>query len=230
MRIFKTLSEAYREVERELKHNGLVYQTETVQDKSVGENDEFKTKELQNYGFTVLEVKPANLEEFIGQMKLNSRWIGLEFVERVSNQSENPGSAYKERGVWNEFLHNGKFSYTYSERIGNQVDKVIELLRTFPSSRQGLINIYDKNLDHDNRGGIARVPCSLHYHVMIRNGQVDLTYVMRSCDFGEHFMYDMVLACLLQNFIAERLKLPTGHFGYFTHSLHTFYKDNKEIF
>lgn len=240
MRIFRNFVEAYHEVEREIKHNGLLYQTQTVQDKNVDDTDEFITKELIGYSFLV---KKPNVDEFIQYLNLNTDWIKQEFIERTDGKRANPGEAYKLREVWNEFLHNGYFSYTYGGRIAQQVNDVIKLFKKVPFSRHGLINIYDKCVDNewDRRLGKKRVPCSMYY--MLFNREVNsirsdtqkqlethMIYNIRSNDFSSHFPYDLVLARLLQEYIAHELGTESGDFIYQSGSLHCFKKDNKEIF
>lgn len=228
MRIFKDFNEAHDEVERELKHNGVVYQTETVQDKDVKDNDEYATKELSGYTFTV---RNPDWISYVAKHRLNNKWIYKEFEERIGRRKLNPGEAYKYREeVWSEFIHDGKFSYTYSERIGNQVEDVVALLAKLPSSRHGIINIYDPSIDNQRREGKIRVPCTMYYMVTIKNEKVQMLYNIRSNDFNTHFSYDLVLARMLQEYIAIQLEIPVGDFIYQSGSLHAFYKDNKEIF
>jgi thymidylate synthase len=231
VRIFKNLIEAYYELERELKHNGTVYQTQTVQDKHVENNKEFLTKELLGYTFLV---RDPDIEGFVDNLKLDHEWINQEFKERIGLMKVNPGEAYKLREVWDEFLHDGRFAYTYSERIGNQVEDVITLLNEQRYSRHGIINIYDPTIDNKRRVGNIRVPCSMYYNVMIRpdggEDKVHMIYNIRSNDFSAHFPYDLVLARLLQEYIASNLNLKPGDFIYQSNSFHCFYKDSKEIF
>lgn len=234
MRIFKTFSEAYHEIERELKHNGITYQSETVQDKHVGFSSDFMTKELTGYTFTV---KDPSLNEFALELKLDQDWLDAEFRERISGLRLNPGKAYKLREVWDEFVHGGFFSYTYSGRIGRQIRDVIKLLKKNPMSRHGLINIYWPNVDNqwNRRLGMKRVPCSMYYLVYNRpdiDGIVHthMIYNIRSNDFVTHFPYDIILARMLQEHIATCLGTVVGDFIYQSGSLHVFYKDNAEIF
>lgn len=228
MRIFKDFIEADKEVERELFHNGLIYQTQTWQNKDVSGDDNFKTKELLGYTFMV---KDPNILEYIKFKGLNSNWIGQEFLERISKGKVNPGEAWKEReDVWNQFLVDGKFDYSYSERIGSQVEDVINLLKEIPASRHGIISIYDPAIDGKRRDGKHRVPCSIYYLLTIREGKVQMLYNIRSNDFITHFPYDITLARMLQDFVAKMLGLPAGDFIYQSGSLHAFKKDNNEIF
>lgn len=205
-----------------------MYQTQTVQDKEVASNEDFKTKELLGYSFLV---KDPETFRFVDELELNLDWLTKEFKERVSGDAVNPGTAWMVRKeIWQEFIHDGAFSYTYSQRIGNQVVQVVDLLSRIPTSRHGIINIYDPSIDNKRREGTTRVPCTMYYIVFVRDGSLHMIYNIRSNDFNTHFPYDLVLARMLQNYIAKKLNRLSGDFIYQSGSLHAFYKDNKEIF
>lgn len=232
MRIFKDLYEMQSELEREIKHNGLIVQVETVQDKDVRKNDAYKTKELLGYSFLVKDT--SNRDKWIIDNKCNLDWCKEEFNDRTSVHLINPGIAWKlRRKIWQEFIHNDKFSYTYNERLRTQLNETIDLLNENPNSRQAIITIYDQHEDKVNRGGLKRIPCSMYYQIFIREGKLNLIYNIRSNDFVNHFPYDIWLAAELQKYIADRNKYVAGKVGdliYFCGSLHVFYQDKKEIF
>lgn len=228
MRIFKTLTEMSNEVEREILHNGLIRQSSTVQDKDVGNKDEYLMKELVGYSFMVAETQDK--DKWLEAQGGNLAWAKADFQERIDERGINPGEAYKLRNVWEEFVHDGKFAYTYSERIGYQVADVIKLIEDKENTRQAIIQIYDKNIDNERRGGTMRIPCSMFYQFIPRDGKLDVIYTMRSCDFGEHFKYDIWHAAMLQEVIAGFTDMKVGDLIYFAGSLHMFKKDKKEIF
>ncbi len=231
MRIFKDFIEADKELYRELSHNGVVYQTQTVQDKQVADDDGFLTKELIGYSFLV---RQPDWKAYTEYKKLNDAWIADEFTERISGLKLNPGEAYKHREVWNEFLHDGKFAYTYSERIGTQVQEVIDLLTKTRYSRHGIINIYNPDIDGQRREGTVRVPCTMHYLFLVRKeglfDRMHMIYNIRSNDYSTHFPYDLVLARMLQEYVASAVGVEVGDFIYQGGSMHIFKKDNIEVF
>lgn len=229
MRIFANLEEAYNEIERELKHNGLKSQSSTVQDKHVEDDANYQMKELIGYSYSIKDT--SDRDKWLKDRGCSLQWAKADFLERVTNKPGNPGTAYKYRGdIWNEFLHDGTFSYTYGERLDGKISSVVKLLSENENSRQGVIPIYDSNIDDERRGGIMRVPCSMYYHFIARNGKLDVIYNMRSCDFNTHLPYDLWHAAELRDFIASKLGLQPGELIHQVSSLHAFYKDNKEIF
>lgn len=247
MRIYQNPFEAMRETERELFEMGIEVHPETMQDKVVKDDPDYNTLEIRGYAFKVidwaLEMELfTRILDYFYRDKVHDimAYILTEFRERTSGQSSNPGRSYLSRkDVWDEFLHDGKFAYTYSERIAPQLMAVLEELKKNPETRQGIINLHsnicptqaelvDPSYDLRNIGGAGRIPCSLYYQLMIREGKLDLIYGMRSCDFLVHFPVDICLALLTQDWFADKLNLKTGAFTWFCGSLHAYHKDLKK--
>jgi len=182
--------------------------------------------ELQNYIYTVTQ---PNLRD----LSPNQPWADLEFTERIyGGGHDNPGHAWKSRAdVWRQFLQeNGKFSYTYDERMFFQLVPIIKELRENPDSRQLFMGIWDPYTDVNRLGGVARVPCTLGYLFQVREGQLHMTYMMRSSDFSTHFQNDVYLAFMLQMYVASKINIPVGRFTHYMGSLHLFRKDAHGIF
>lgn len=230
MRIFSSIVEAVKEVERDLVEMGISVHPESMQDLKVADNPDFETKELNGYSYCISPEGDYDLVEAVNHMDLNAEYIGTEMNDRLSNKAVNPGRSYLTRsGVWEKFLHNGKFSYTYSERMFGIVDKAIEELRVRPNSRQVIIPIYHPS-DSSNWGGKKRIPCSMYYQAMIRpsstGDKLNLIYTMRSCDYYTHYGYDVLMAIELMCYMAEELEFVTpGKFTHFIGSLHAYKKD-----
>ena len=51
MRIFMNFNEAKEEIKRDLAEMGIVVKPKTMQDKIIEGNEDYETKELQNYSF-----------------------------------------------------------------------------------------------------------------------------------------------------------------------------------
>lgn len=260
MRIFQNPFEAIREVERELWEMGIEVPSNTMQDKVVKGDKDYYTKEMRGYSFMINRWKWDELVvQKILQYLFPSEWenvlayIDKEFADRVDTAS-NPGKSYLcRRELWEEFLHDGRFAYTYSERIAPQLEVILEELRNNPETRQAVINIHSNicpelhgqvkynhnghtvnlvnvSADIENRGGGGRVPCSMYYQFMRRGGALDMIYTMRSCDFLQHFSVDILLALKMQNWVAKAsgIKDSVGQFTYFVGSIHAYYKNLKE--
>lgn len=203
---------------------GIRVHTRTVQDLDISGKTEYDSFELQNYIYTVSRPDLNHIP-----LK-NPEWVNQEFFERICGIVMNPGNAWKLRKeYWERFIHDGQFSYTYSESLFYSLKLVINALRRDQMSRQLFIPIFQSHRDVF-RLGKARIPCSLGYWLYFRQGRLHITYLQRSSDFFEHFNYDIWLAYKLLLYIAEEVTLPPGTFSHWVGSLHVFQKDVADVF
>lgn len=224
MRIYQNCKEMMSEVHRDLQEMGVIKHTKTVQDKIVDGNDDYTTKELVGYSYAILDF--SDMDQMITDNGLSLEWCKADFEERICPREINPGEAYKLRPVWEEFVHDGKFSYTYNERIRTQLEKTIDVIKNDHDTRQGIIEIYNSEKDSRRRGGIERIPCSMYYQfISDQNGKLDIIYNIRSNDFGEHYPYDIWMAISLLKYVAKKVDMKVGKLIYFAGSLHCFKKD-----
>ena len=240
MRIYINAEEMIEETKRDLAEMGIVVRPATMQDKYIKGNPDYETRELQNYSYCLLDAKSQDIPGVI------QPWADAEFEERVTDPWErdewgyplyatylNPGKAWELRKeVWTEYLHEGKMAYTYNELIWNndQVTKIINRLKEDPDSRQLWVSLWNPDKDPDFLGGISRVPCSLGYGLQVRDGKLNLHYVMRSCDFATHFRNDVYLAIKFLEWVAEKTGYPVGSFTHTIFSLHVYNKDIEGVF
>jgi len=150
-------------------------------------------------------------------------WCNAEFKERTSSANINPGEAWKLRAsVWEEFLVDCKFDYTYNMRINgkNQLGLVIAELAENPDSRQAVVHVhYPQDSSHMRKN---RIPCSMYYQFMVRRGKLDIIYNMRSSDFDTHFKNDIWLADELRKYVASFLGIEVGLLYMNVGSLHRY--------
>lgn len=92
-------------------------------------------------------------------------------------------------------------------RYGDLGD-VVNLLDKEPLTRQAFLPVWFPEDTGAHHGG--RVPCSLGYHFMIREDEVDITYMIRSVDYVRHFKDDVYMAMRLGLWMREELK-GRGH-------------------
>lgn len=245
MRIYTNAQEMVEEVKRDLAEMGIVVRPATMQDKYVKGNPDYETKELQNYSYCLLNARSQDIPG------VTQPWADAEFKERVTDPWErypngepllesislpnfiNPGEAWKLREeVWSEYMHDGKLAYTYNELLWNndQLTKIMNRLKEDPDSRQLWISLWNPNKDPDFLGGVSRVPCSLGYGLQVRDGKLNLHYVMRSCDFVTHFRNDVYLAIKFLEWVAEKTGYPVGDFTHTMFSCHVYNKDIQGVF
>lgn len=224
-RIFANFEAAINELRRDLSELSVDLLPTTWQGRSVADDLGFRTKELQNYLYTVTDPDPN-----VG-LRPTQPWAAQELEERLSGDALNPGKAYLSRPeVWDELLEkNGQFSYTYSERLWGQLASLIEALQEHKFSRQIFLSIWDIEADPYQLER-RRVPCSLGYYFQYRNGALNMTYLQRSCDFSTHYDNDVWLAVKILRHVAAEVNLPCGMFSHWIGSLHVFAKDVEGVF
>jgi thymidylate synthase len=231
MRIYQSTIEAAKELARELKEMGIQYQSTTVQDKFVGDNPDFITLELTGYSYCINQWE--DLDDLIDHMELNREWVYAEEDERLGFDitNKNPGYAWKKnKSFWEQFLRDGFFSYSYPERWQAQVPYIIQELKLRPNTRQAVMSFYESTKDMMNWGGRDRVPCSLTYHFLIRDGKLNLIYTQRSCDYALFYGSDVFLTIRLLDYVAKQVGVECGSFFHQIGSLHCFKGQVKDLF
>lgn len=247
MRIYGNCYELMSEMGRNLYEMGNIVKPKHYQNKDIEGNDDFITKELICEQYCLLEMPdPERLFTF---MEEGAReWADAEFQERISDECINPGEAWKLRkNVWEEFLVDGKFDYTYPERINQlvmydhlpttKIKAVIKLLKEDPDTRKAILNIYgsfydyySRVEDYDRLDGHARIPCSMYYDFLIRENQkgekvLHITYHQRSSDFVTFFGSDVYLAWKLMEYVAGEVHVKPGYLYHTIDSIHAYKKD-----
>jgi hypothetical protein len=158
-------------------------------------------------------------------------------LERVSGEPINPGETWKEWPWANSaggFLTESKqFDHSYAERywpcfaghspdghvcvdaykdgsrqgvrgrVGDLNDVVDRLLKD-PMTRQAVLSVWHPE-DQFDQG--QRVPCSLTYQFLQRNGYFHIIYNIRSCDAYRHFRDDLYLTSRLAFWVLNKLRI-----------------------
>lgn len=225
MRVYENCYELMSEIFREVYEMGHICHPYSYQNKVVVDKPEFETKEITNYSYCLVKMQKVEYLFLAEQEAL--LWAEEEFKERVTPISVNPGNAWKLRPlVWRQFLNdNGRFDYTYNERMRKQLPLIIKELVMHPDTRQAIISIWDPNIDPKFLGGGKRVPCSLNYQFIYRKERLSIIYNQRSSDVVTHFGNDVYLAWKLLEYVAERTGYKKGYLFHNIGSLHTYKKD-----
>lgn len=231
MRIYFNAIDAYEELGRELNEMGIEYQTDTVQDKYVGDNPDFLTKELMGYSYCIQNYD--DLEDLIDASDIGAVWVHAETDDRLSLHldNKNPGYAWQFRDdFWKEYMREDCFSYTYPERWHPQIPRIIHELKVRPNTRQAILSMYESTKDMMNWGGRDRVPCSMTYQFLIRDNKLHVIYNQRSCDYDLFYAADVYFTIKLMEFIAKEIDREPGYFYHNIGSLHTFKANVKDKF
>ena len=234
MRIYSNSFELMSELGRELNSYGQTVKPKTYQNKVIEGKEEFETKELicQQYCLTSLG-DPVWLFVF----SHSKEWADAEFQERIDTSDIiNPGKAWELRkDLWEQFLVNGKFDYTYNERMVI-LPYTIQLLKSDSDTRKAVLPIFNGNDEDDTLyyHGNKRIPCSMYYDFLIRqNGKgekvLHICYHQRSSDFVTHFGNDVYLAWRLMEYVAKEVGVKPGYLYHTIDSLHSYKKDWKYL-
>jgi thymidylate synthase len=119
------------------------------------------------------------------------------------------------------------------------LNDLVDVLANEPLTRQAYLPVWfpeDLQACKDKK----RVPCTLGYHFIMRDGKLDVTYYIRSCDYVRHFRDDVYLTIRLLLWVLEQCKLAApernwgevmpGHLIMHITSLHMFKADHKRLY
>lgn len=206
------------------------------------------TIELEDYSFGLY--LPDSMEELQAEVQPNLPWAEEHFQERVSGVPHNPPPSHVRwpfaQASNSEHRDEGKFSHTYPERFwpafaGGSVSAIsgirypygdlgdlVALLRERPGTRQAYLPVWFPE-DGYAASVHERVPCTLGYHFLIRNGKLKVTYYIRSCDFYRHFRDDVYMAGRLAQWVTNKVGLIPGRLVMHISSLHIFSAERQKI-
>lgn len=132
-----------------------------------------------------------------------------------------------------EFKRDQKFSHTYPERFWpkragygvssmviegvehirdrqgirftyGDLDDVVNRLVKSPLTRQAYLPVWFPEDTGAPEG--ERVPCTIGYHFLIREGRLNVSYTIRACDFMRHFRDDVYLAVRLAQWVRDQVE------------------------
>ncbi len=249
---FLSFEDAVATAEKDMIESGRPVRSHFWQAMDIRARPEAEMRELTYYDFSC--PIPLTSEELAKQIKPNMPWAEEHFQERVGGIPVNPGVTWK---TWpwsnNADKHRGdtgQFSHNYMERYwpkhaggwgyplmgirfpyGDILD-VIALMVKDPNTRQAYMPVFfpeDTGAAHGER-----IPCSIGYHFMIRDGKLNCTYQLRSCDLYRHFRDDLYLTASLVQWVVEELRLKgveviPGDLHVYISSLHLFINDFRAL-
>lgn len=117
------------------------------------------------------------------------------------------------------------------------LNDLVSLFLRDPLTRQGYVPVWFPE-DLAAAAESKRVPCTLGYHFILRDGRFHVIYPMRSCDFIRHFRDDVYLTIRLLLWILQLLQFKDpgnwngvfpGTFTMHITSLHLFESDKRNL-
>ena len=107
-------------------------------------------------------------------------------------------------GVHPEHMHERTVPHQGIRYEYGDLDDVVNLLLREPLTRQATFPIFFPEDTGAVHGG--RIPCTLHYHFLLRNNQLNMWYPIRSCDYVRHFRDDLYMAARLMLWVIEECR------------------------
>jgi len=125
--------------------------------------------------------------------------------------------------IWKALMDNSgnvNSNYGYQWSRGNQLSKVIQMLKVMPTTRKASISIYDgKELDKYS----LDTPCTYAVNFYIdKDNKLSMQVMMRSNDLVYGFCNDQYCFSKLQQYVANELNLEIGTYFHFACNMHIY--------
>ena len=209
---FKTANEAFKHYKWKIPELGIDFDN---------------TKALFNIGF-YLEKPMSNLIE---DQDRNWKWDYAEaewqWYLSGDRNIKKLGELYgKVPEIWKRMAN--RYGYVNSnygwqwQRINNhinQLDRIVEMLKENPKTRQAAISIYDGKEHNDYK---FDTPCTYAIQFTIIGQKLNMCVTMRSNDLWYGFCNDQYCFSKLQELVATETGLLIGSYYHFAHNLHLY--------
>lgn len=185
------------------------------------------TKELNGYSFTL-----TNLDNnVINVRNISKPYICGELLWYALGRND-VGFINKFAGLWGRISDDGVTSYSaygdivFGRHGFNQVEKIIQLLCSDPTSRRAVINF---NVPNKRVIETKDEICTIALQFLIRDGKLHGYGMMRSNDVWYGLPYDTIFFTELQKYIAKRLDVECGTYTHTVVSLHVYERNYDDI-
>ena len=213
---FKNADEAYKYFFREILKNGVAFD-DTQALFNVGF---YMEHPYQNWIFNKGSIVPRNWNHEYAQAEWQWYLSGDSNIEKL-------GEIYgKIPPIWKRMADRYGYvnsNYGWQWERNEQLDLVVNMLRSNPQTRRAAISIYDAK---EICNYATDTPCTYAVQFTILNNRLNMCVTMRSNDLWYGFCNDQYCFSELQKLVAERLGMKLGTYYHFAHNLHLY---NKQI-
>lgn len=108
--------------------------------------------------------------------------------------------------------------------MANQLESIVDKLRSDSCSRQAVMSIYNAD-DLTIGAGGKNTPCTLTLQFLVRDNQLHLIVNMRSSDIYVGLTYDVFVFTMIQEYVSKRLGARMGKYFHNAGSLHAYERD-----
>ena len=181
------------------------------------------TKALFNIGFEMERPDEVDIKESWRNWKKDYASAEFQWYLSGDQNIEKLGEIYgKVPAIWKRMankLGQVNSNYGYQWERYQQLDKVIEMLRRNPDTRQAAISIYDgKEMVRYH----SDTPCTYAIQFTVVNNRLNMCVTMRSNDLWYGFCNDQYQFSKLQEMVSKRLDIETGVYYHFAHNMHLY--------
>lgn len=185
------------------------------------------TRELNNASFTltditnnVINIRNISKSYLFGELLwyMTAR-DDIDFIQKFS-------------GFWGRISDDGvhsnsAYGHILFKRHGfNQVEKIIDLLKTDKNSRRAVLNF---NVPNVNVIETKDEICTIALQMYIRDNKLHCTGIMRSNDIWLGTPYDVTFFTELQKYIAHRVGVEYGTYTHFVTSIHVYDRNFEDL-
>lgn len=128
----------------------------------------------------------------------------------------------KRAGLWKDLMdENGHVNsnYGYQWSRGDQLNKVIEMIKKDPLTRRASISLYDgKEMDKYEKDTI----CTYAINFFVQKGKLNMQVVMRSNDLIYGFCNDQYCFSKLQKLVSIATGYPMGYYFHWAANMHIY--------
>lgn len=185
------------------------------------------TRELNNVSFTL-----TNIENNIVNIRNISKSYLFGELLWYMTARDDIDFIQKFSGFWGRISDDGvhsnsAYGHILFKRHGfNQVEKIIELLKTDNESRRAVLNF---NVPNPNVIETKDEICTIALQMYIRDGKLNCTGIMRSNDIFLGTPYDVAFFTELQKYIAHRVGVGYGSYTHFVTSIHMYDRNYNDL-
>jgi thymidylate synthase len=197
---------------------------EYLHDKIISDGIDFgDTKALFNVGFYITNPGMKSITNKERDWSLDYAYAEWQWYLSGDPNIKKLGELYgKIPKIWQYMADeygNVNSNYGYQWLRKSQLEKVINMLKENPETRQAAISIYDgKEINkYDND-----TPCTYAVQFTIINNELCMSVYMRSNDLWYGFCNDQYQFASLQQLVADELSMDTGWYYHHAHNMHLY--------
>ena len=197
---------------------------EYLHDKIIQEGIDFgDTKALFNVGFYITDPKDRKIINRERNWSIEYAYSEWRWYLSGNRNVYELGEIYgRIPEIWKRMadaVGNVNSNYGWQWKRNDQIDYVIDLLKHQPDTRQAVITILDMK-EHDTF--TFDTPCTYAIQFTIVHGRLNMCVTMRSNDLWYGFCNDQYQFSMLQEMIADELKIEMGTYYHFAHNMHLY--------